>query len=175
MVNYIENADQAALLLRQAQRILVIGCSGSGKSTLSQKIAALKGLAYISMDRDVYWLPGWKDRPRPEAMSLIEGFVAGPAWIMDGTSPRTMPLRLPRTDIVLWLRPHRFVSLYGVIRRWLHYRGRTRPEMADGCPERISREFLSYIWNFEKTQSPRLVEMFEQYGPGIPVVIIRSR
>ncbi len=166
--------DEAARIVEKADRILIIGCSGTGKSTLAQAIASLRGLTYVSMDRDIFWLPGWKSRPRPEAIVLIEQAVAGPRWIMDGNSPGTLPLRLPRTDLVIWRRPPRYVALRGVISRWLRYRGRSRPEMAPGCPERLDWKFLRYIWTFEHDEAPQFQEMLERHGRNVPVVTLKS-
>ena len=135
--------EDAVERLKTAKRVLVIGCSGSGKSTLARQLAARLGLPYVSMDREIFWLPGWQSRPRAEALARLQGIVAQERWIMDGTSPGTLPLRLPRTDLVLWLRPPRWMSIYGVVSRWLRHRGRTRPEMAENCPERIDRAFLA--------------------------------
>jgi adenylate kinase family enzyme len=167
--------EDAAERLKTAERVLVIGCSGSGKSTLAQKLAARLALPYVSMDREIFWLPGWQTRPRAEALARLQAIVAQERWILDGTSPGTLPLRLPRSHLVLWLRPPRWMSLYGVISRWLRLRGQSRPEMADGCPERISREFLSYVWNFEKTESPEITENLAAYGPDVPVCVLKSR
>ncbi|GES45483.1 ATPase AAA [Rhizobium dioscoreae] len=166
--------DEAARIFEKADRILIIGCSGTGKSTLAQAIASLRGLTYVSMDRDIFWLPGWKSRPRPEAIALIEQAVAGPRWIMDGNSPGTLPLRLPRTDLVIWRRSPRYVALRGVISRWLRYRGRSRPEMAPGCPERLDWKFLRYIWTFEHDEAPQFQEMLERHGRNVPVVTLKS-
>jgi adenylate kinase family enzyme len=174
MSNRLLNVEQTARVLKHADRVLVIGCSGSGKSTLAQALSSLFALPYISMDRDVFWMPGWTQRPRAEALEIVVRAVAQPRWIMDGTSPGTLPLRLPRTDLVLWLRPRRHVSLYGVISRWLRFRGRTRPEMAKNCPERVTLEFLSYIWNFEKTESPEIEQKLADYGSEVPVFVVRS-
>lgn len=150
MSNKLVNLEQAASALHAAERVLIIGCSGSGKSTLARKLSGMFQLPYISMDRDVFWLPGWTQRPRAEALDIVERVVAQPRWVMDGTSPGTLPLRLPRTDIILWMRPPRRVSLYGVVGRWLRFRGRTRPEMAENCPERLTPDFLSYILEFRE-------------------------
>lgn len=166
--------DEASSILQKADRILVIGCSGTGKSTLAQAIASLRQLTYVSMDRDIFWLPGWKSRPRAEAISRIEQAVAGPRWIMDGNSPGTLPLRLPRAEIVLWLRPPRHVALRGVFSRWLRYRGRSRPEMAAGCPERLDWKFLHYIWTFERNEVPQFQEMLLRHGGNVPVVTLKS-
>lgn len=174
MSNRLLNAEQAAVTLGTARRILVIGCSGSGKSTLAQTLSRWLALPYVSMDRDVFWMPGWTQRPRAEALEIVERAVAQPQWIMDGTSPGTLPLRLPRTDLVIWMRPPRHVSLYGVISRWVRLRGKTRPEMAENCPERLTLEFLSYVWNFEKTESPEIEQKLADYGSDVPVFIVRS-
>jgi len=166
--------EEATALIKEANRILVIGCSGTGKSTLAQAIASLLGLTYVSMDRDIFWLPGWKSRSRPEAISRIEQAVAGPRWIMDGNSPGTLPLRLPRTEIVLWRRPPRHVALWGVFSRWLRYRGSTRPEMAAGCPEQLTWTFLRYIWTFERNEVPQFQEMLALHGRHVPVLTLKS-
>ncbi|MGQ3236135.1 AAA family ATPase [Shinella sp.] len=167
--------DEAAELLRTAERVLVIGGSGSGKSTLAQGLSTRLAVPYVSMDREIFWLPGWHTRPRAEALARLQTIVAQERWILDGTSPGTLPLRLPRSHLVLWLRPPRWMSLYGVLSRWLKLRGQSRPEMADGCPERISRDFLSYVWNFERTESPEIAENIAAYGPYVPVCVLKSR
>lgn len=161
--------------MNDAQRICVVGCSGSGKSTLSQTQCRLLNLTYISMDRDVFWLPGWKLRPRSEAIELIKGFVAGERWIIDGNSPGTLPTRLARADLVIWMRPKRFVSIYGVLSRWLKHRGTVRPEMAEGCPEKIDWDFLKYVWNFEAKEVPQFQEQFEQARDDLAVIVVTSR
>ncbi|MBB3453287.1 adenylate kinase family enzyme [Rhizobium sp. BK313] len=171
---YAVDIEMAASILKNAERVLVIGCSGTGKSTLAQAIARLRGLTYVSMDRDIFWQPGWKLRPRQESIALMEQAVAGPRWIIDGNSPSTLPLRLPRTDIVLWRRPTRWVALSGVVRRWLRFRGQVRPEMAPGCPEQLDWVFFRYIWTFEKQEAPQFTEMFRLHGKHVPVLTLRS-
>ena len=91
--------EDAAERLKTAERVLVIGCSGSGKSTLAQKLAARLALPYVSMDREIFWLPGWQTRPRAEALARLQAIVAQERWILDGTSPGTLPLRLPRSHL----------------------------------------------------------------------------
>jgi adenylate kinase family enzyme len=167
--------DEAASLLPGATRILVIGCSGSGKSTLAMKLAEHCGLRHISMDKDFFWLPGWVKRDRAEIARLVTTAVAGDRWVMDGTNPSTMPIRLPRAHLVIWMRPLRWVSILGVYRRTIRLRGTVRPEMAEGCVEHLpDREFLSYIWNFEKHSAPKVLAMLAQHGPDVPILQLKS-
>ncbi|MEO3385863.1 AAA family ATPase [Mesorhizobium sp. CAU 1741] len=154
--------------------MLVIGCSGSGKSTLSRALSGALGLPYISMDREFFWMPGWRLRERAEIRQMIAEAAAGERWIMDGTSPGTLDLRLPRADLVVWMRMPRHLCLARVLKRRLQYSGKSRPEMAEGCPERIDMEFLRYIWNFERTESPEIMQALEACNPPVPLLTLRT-
>ncbi len=167
--------EDAASRLARARRVLVIGCSGSGKSTLSRALAARLGLRHVSMDREIFWLPGWQERPRNEALARLAAVLAEENWIIDGTSPGTLHMRLPRTDLVIWMRPPRWVSLRGAFGRWRRYWGRTRPDMADNCPEKIDFEFLHYIWTFERLATPKILRELAAHGPAVPLLTLRSR
>ncbi|WP_210305319.1 AAA family ATPase [Rhizobium tropici] len=167
--------EEAAALVKKANRILVMGCSGGGKSTLSRKIAAHVGLAYVSIDRDVLWLPGWVQRDKAEQRAIIVAKVQGERWIMDGTNPSTFDVRLPRTDLVIWVRMPRLLCIWGAVSRWIKWMGRTRPEMAPGCIEKIDWEFLRFIWTFEEKFTPRVLAGLAEHGPDVPVLQLKSR
>ncbi|MBY3171632.1 P-loop NTPase family protein [Rhizobium laguerreae] len=174
MPRYVDLTEAASHLAR-ADRVLVIGCSGGGKTTLSQSIATTFGLEFQSLDRDVRWLPGWKERGRQEQRALIVELTQRSRWVMDGSGASSFDLRLPRTDLVLWIRVPRRVALLGLARRVACFYGSVRPAMAPGCPERLpDREFLSYIWNFERKYAPIFIQCIDRHGPDVPVAVLRS-
>lgn len=174
MPNSIHIPD-AAKRLRAANHVLVIGCSGGGKSTLSLRIAEHFKLEYQSYDRDVRWLPGWQVRDKVEQRKRIEYLITHERWVMDGNSPSTFDIRLPRTDLVIWLRVPRWVALMGIVRRVLSNYGSVRIDMAEGCPEKLPDwEFLSYIWTFEQKVAPRIIAGLDRYGPNVPVVTLQT-
>jgi adenylate kinase family enzyme len=84
------------------QRVAVIGNSGGGKSVLARRIASLRELPYIEIDR-ISWRDGW--RPAPEAEYRIEHAqaIAQDRWVIDGLGRQdSIAPRLARaTDIVL--------------------------------------------------------------------------
>ena len=166
---------QAADHIRSADRILVMGCSGGGKSTLSQEICARLDLPYVSMDREFFWLPGWVKRDKAEERALIAAKVAEERWLIDGTAPSSFDLRLPRTEFVLWVRMPRWLCIWGALSRALRWLGRSRPDMAPGCPERIDWEFLRYIWDWERKFAPKVLAGLAQHGPDVPVLQLKSR
>jgi adenylate kinase family enzyme len=173
-IHYVDDAFGAGHI-RNARRIMVIGCSGGGKSTLAQKLAHSFDLTYFSIDRDILWLPGWVERSREEQRGRIVERIAVERWIMDGTNPSTFDIRLPRTDIVIWVRMPRLLCVWGVVTRWLKHIGRTRPEMAPGCIEKVDWQFLEFIWTFEKKFSPRVTSAIAAHGPHVPVLQVKSR
>ena len=78
--------------------------------------------------------------------------------------------------MVIWLRMPRWLCYWGIFRRIMRYRGRTRPEMAPGCPEPwFDGEFLRYIWEFETRYSPAITANLEKYGPELPLLTLKSR
>lgn len=174
MPRYI-SSEEAANLLAEAKRILVVGCSGGGKTTLSAGIAVSRALEFQSIDRDVRWLPGWIERERTEQRAIIAQLAQREQWVMDGSGASSFDLRLPRTELVLWVRVPRRIALFGLFKRVFRYYGSVRPTMAEGCPEPIpNRDFLSYIWNFEKRHAPLFVKQIDQHGPNVPVAVLRS-
>lgn len=173
---HVVSISTAAELLRSVDRISVAGVSGAGKSTLSMRIAEARGLRYVSLDRDMRWLPGWTVRDREEQRRLHDAFVAEPRWVIDGTSVGLMETRLKRSDLFIWLRPSRWIALAGIVKRVTANYGRVRPDMADGCPEQLpDREFLNWIWTFEKTQAPRLITAIDTHAPDLPVCVLEKR
>jgi len=175
MPNYIK-PNEISKFSGNLNRILVIGCSGGGKSTLARRLSASMSLSYISIDRDVRWLAGWKAREASERRAIVEKLVLGERWIMDGTYPSSFDVRLPRTDLVLWVRVPRCIALSSVYKRVYKHYGTTRPDMAEGCLEQLpDREFLSYIWNFDKKTAPIVVRQLDLHGPDVPVLVLQSR
>lgn len=136
------------------QRILVIGSPGSGKSTLSHELAKRTGLPLYHLDR-MFWLPGWIERDRAEGRAELKGVLAQDRWIIDGNYGSTLPMRIARADTVVWLDYSTALCLGRALRRWWTYRGQSRPDMTEGCPERLDGEFLLYILNFRRAWRER--------------------
>lgn len=148
------------------RRILVIGCPGSGKSTLAARLAAVTGLPLIALDR-AYWRPGWLASPRGEWGQTIATLTARPAWIMDGNYSATLPERLARADMVVWLDYPRHVCMRRVIWRTARRLGRVDEGLPEGCPPRFDVAFLRHVWNFKTASRPRVVAALESHGAHI--------
>ncbi|CZT35062.1 AAA family ATPase [Rhizobium sp. 9140] len=176
MPHDLKTVAEAAAAVSRANRICVIGCSGGGKTTLARSLGQRLDLPHISMDRVFFWLPGWKKRDRVEERALIQKAVTAERWIMDGTGSSSFDLRMPRTEVVLWLRLPRWLCLLSVFRRVLKSFGRVRPDLAPGCREQWpDREFLAYIWNFESRVAPHIEREIALHGQHVAIFTLKRR
>ena len=130
------------------QRILIIGPCGAGKSTLAIKLGKRLDLPVFHMDQ-LNWKSGWIESSKEELLGKIANVIAADRWIIDGTYGGTLAERIARADTVIYLDfPIRLCILRLLKRIWT-YRGRSRPDMTEGCPERFDAAFLWYLicWN----------------------------
>lgn len=156
------------------RRIAVIGSGGAGKSTFSRELGGILGIAVTHLDR-LYWRPGWQAMPDEAWRDTQRRLVAGEAWILDGNYGGTLDLRLAAADTVIFLDIPRRVCLWGVVQRRLRFRGRSRPDGPWGCPERVTREFLAWIWRYPVDRRPDVLAKLGAYAGGREIVVLRSR
>jgi len=155
------------------KRVLVIGPSGAGKTTLATALAEKTCLPLIHLDTE-YWRPGWVATPDEEWAPIVSELVARDSWIIEGNFSSTFPLRMPRADtIILVIRP-RLSCLWRVFIRYLKYRGATRPDLADGCPEKFDPAFYKWIWDFPNRSLPRIHEALATLGVHATQIAITS-
>lgn len=156
------------------KRILVVGCCGAGKSVLSRELGKKLGLPVVHLDR-LFWLPGWIERSREAFDALLEEELRRDRWVMDGNFSRTFARRLESADAVIFLRYSRFCCLSGVFRRWIRYFGRSRPDLGEGCPEKIDLRFLRFVWNYNRVTLPKMEAQLAGRPGFCRLIELRSR
>lgn len=154
------------------ERIQIIGCSGAGKSTLARLLGEKTGLPVIHGDR-LFWKSGWVESTKEEIDRKILDAVKENTWIFDGNYMRTLPRRLERCDLVIWLDFPTWFCIYRILKRYVCNLGRVRPDMPQGCPEKIDWDFVKWVWTFNKTKRPRLYARLREL-PQDKVVILKS-
>lgn len=156
------------------RRILIVGAGGAGKSTLARRVGERLGLPVIHLDAH-YWRAGWVETPADEWAAVVDRLIAGEAWVMDGNYGGTLERRLARADTVVFLDTPRLVSLWRVLRRALRYRGRTRPDLAPGCPEQLPNwEFVSWIWTYPRRRRGAILARLERLRGEKAIHVLRS-
>lgn len=152
---------------------MVIGSSGAGKSTLARRLGERLGIEVIHLDA-LFWKPGWVETPRPEWAALQRELVRRPAWIMDGGYGGTLDIRYQAADTIVFLDLPRLVCIWRAIKRRVANHGRTRPDMAAGCPERLDPGHLKYIWDYPKRRRGQVLQKLAEYAASKRCVHLRS-
>ncbi|HEY0459516.1 MAG TPA: DNA topology modulation protein [Pyrinomonadaceae bacterium] len=155
------------------KRILIIGSGGAGKSTLALRLGETIGIEVVHLDR-IHWKPGWTESPKDKFRDDVEEILKKERWIMDGNYGGTMEMRLKACDTVIFLDFPRPVCLYRVIKRRLTYRGTHRPDMTEGCHEKIDFEFLHWIWTFPTRAKSEIEERLKKIGSDKTIIRLRS-
>ena len=155
------------------KRIQIMGCSGAGKSTLARRLGEKTGIPVVHIDK-LFWKSGWVESSAAEIDEKILTAAAEPCWIMDGNYTRTLPQRLEKCDLVIYLDFPRWFCIYSVLGRYLKNIGRVRPDMGEGCPEKVDREFLTWVWQYNGKHRAKFYELFAAM-PEEKVVILKNR
>ncbi len=156
------------------RRILIIGSGGAGKSTVARLLGTKLALPIIHLDAH-YWHPGWLATPPDVWRAQVAELTARDAWVMDGNYGGTMEQRLAACDTVVFLDLPRTVCLWRLMRRAVRYAGRSRPDMTPGCPEKLSWEFVWWVWSYSSRRRPGILKRLAALPDTTRVVHLLSR
>jgi len=156
------------------KRIAIIGSGGAGKSTLATQIGDKLNLPVYHLDA-LFWKPGWVEPAKEEWIEIQENICSKEEWIADGNYGGTMELRLIKCDTVIFLDLPRMTCVFRALKRSITYRNRTRPDMAENCPEKIDRNFIKWIWGYPKSRRPKILKKLKEIEPEKSVFVLSTR
>lgn len=153
-------------------KVCLFGCPGSGKSTLGKSLSSIMNIKVYHLD-NIYWLPNWVNISREEFNRKLGELLALDQYIIEGNYNRTLQLRLDECDLAIYLDFNRYACLTSVIKRYFQYRNKTRDDITPGCDEALDKQFISYVWNFNKNHRKDYYSKLENMNK--PYVILKSR
>jgi len=145
------------------QKILVIGSPGSGKSTLALKLGKRLSLPVIHLDNH-FWNPGWIETPEDKWHAIVSKLVSGDQWIIDGNFSRTFDIRFPAADTIIYLDFPTRICMWRIFKRIFNGYGKVRPDLAEGCPEKIDFVFFKWVWTFRKKHRSNTLKYLSDYS-----------
>ena len=147
-------------------KIMILGNSGSGKSTLARKLGEILDIEPTHLDV-LHWLPNWVESDVWHKVELLAPVLRRDRWIVDGNYRKVLwHERLNDADTVICLDINRFKCLYQAFKRSRIYKGKTRPDMGEGCEEKFDLEFAKWILFSSKRRKKNLetVEFLKTKG-----------
>ncbi|MDF2890420.1 MAG: topology modulation protein [Clostridia bacterium] len=156
------------------KKILIIGSGGAGKSTLARKLGDITGIDIVHLDK-IFWQPGWVSISREALADKIKAIIPGDSWIIDGNYSGTMELRMEAADAIIYLDFSTIVCLCGIFKRWMMYSGKKRPDITEGCNEKIDWAFFYWVLTYRRRNRKKLLAMLHKYAEGRKIVILKNR
>ena len=155
------------------KRIVLIGSGGSGKSTLARELGRILSIEVYHLDA-IFWKPGWISTPKYEQKAVQEELVSHTSWIIDGNYGGTIDIRLQAADTIIFIDLPRWICMIRVLKRRFQYRNKKRMDMAEGCKERVSLEFLKWVWEYPDKQKPKILEKLKRLSNEKKIIILKS-
>lgn len=146
-------------------RIAIIGYSGSGKSTTARIISKCAHLPTLHLD-SVHFAPGWSERSDEECRAILSEFMKQDHWVIDGNYVKLChEERLQLADTILFFDFNRFTCFVRAHKRYRKFKGQTRPDLGEGCPEKMDWEFIRWLlWDGRKKERRhRFKHIVERY------------
>ena len=155
------------------RKVLVIGPGGAGKSTFARRLGQLLNIEVKHLD-SFYWRAGWTKPSEEDWLQKVTELTSADAWIIDGNFGGTLEFRLKHCDTIIFLDMPRLLCIWRITKRRLLYRNRSRPDMAEGCNEKLDLEFLDWVWSYSRRSRPRVVKLLNEHYGSKQVVWLRS-
>ncbi|WP_033543758.1 topology modulation protein [Planococcus sp. CAU13] len=160
------------------KKIIVAGVSaGAGKSTFARQLSEKLDIPVHHLDA-YYWKAGWVERDTAEFKAIQQHLVQEKTWIIEGNYGSSMDIRLKEADTFIYLELPLRVCVYRALKRWMLNRGKTRPDMAEGCPEKMDIAFLKFIittYADRKTEMRQRARNFMESDPNRRSIILETQ
>jgi len=148
-------------MIKNINKISIIGGPGTGKSTLSNNLGKVLNLPVYHID-GLHYLENWQIRDKNERDQIILDTIKNSKWIMDGTYHSTLEMRVKNSDIIIFLNYSTFSRIKGILTRYFKNGNKEKPEIP-GCKERMTLEFFKFTINWNKTKGKTINNVLEKY------------
>ena len=159
-------------MLKDMNRISVIGGPGTGKSTLANNIGKELNLPIYHLDA-IHHLENWKVRDSVERDKIILEKIEEERWVIDGTYKSTLEARVKKSDMVIFLNYSTIARVRSVLSRYFKNKGKEKPEIP-GCKEQMNWKFLKLVIKWEQGRINIINETLEK-NKDKNIIIFKNR
>lgn len=160
------------MMIKNAQRISIIGGSGTGKTTLANNLGRKLNLPVCHID-GIHHLENWKIRNKEERDQIILERIKEKRWIIDGTYSSTLKQRLEKAELVIYLDYSSMAQVKGALGRYIKNHGKEKPEIPV-CEEKMSFDFLIWVLKWRKNKRANVIQEIEKIDSS-KVIVFKNR
>ena len=159
------------MLNQTMKKICILGISGAGKTHFARKLADKTKLPLHHMDQ-LFWAEGWRPVADDKWQRKEEGIVKQDQWIIEGYIDSDHCGRLTQADHIIFLDYSGLRCAMNGLKRWLAYRNKTRPEMAEDCTETLD---LKFIWTMlRRKERPEIIKALKTVSSQNKIITLNT-
>ncbi len=159
-------------MIKDANRISIIGGCGTGKTVLANNLALELNLPIYHIDAIAH-LENWKRRDKKERDEILLEKLSEPRWIIEGTYTSTLTPRLEKSDFVIYLDYSSMAQIKGILKRYIKNHGKEKKEIP-GCKERMTLKFLFFTLNWRRKRRKIIFEKIKDIDKN-KILIFRNQ
>ena len=159
-------------MLKNINKISIIGGSGTGKTTLSESLSKDVNIPVYHID-GIHHLKNWKVRDSNERDKIILDLIKKEKWIIDGTYHSTLQARLEKSDLIIYLDYSTLAQVKGALGRFIKNHGKEKPEIP-GCNEQMTFKFFIFVVNWRKNKRQFIIDALENIDKD-KILIFKNR
>ncbi|EAD4257050.1 ATP-binding cassette domain-containing protein [Listeria monocytogenes] len=157
----MDKYNELQTVLKNKEKVLIIGPNGAGKSTLATELGKHYDFEVCHLDK-LFWQENWNAVAKADFEDKVDNIMSSKKkYIIDGDYFFNLEKRLEHADLVIWIKIPLFLCVANIIKRRFKYMTNVRPDVTEGCDEKLNLSFLLYALKYNKRSGKQTKELLD--------------
>ncbi|CWU58404.1 TPA: ATP-binding cassette domain-containing protein [Listeria monocytogenes] len=157
----MDKYNELQTVLKNKEKVLIIGPNGAGKSTFATELGKHYDFEVCHLDK-LFWQENWNAVAKADFEDKVDNIMSSKKkYIIDGDYFFNLEKRLEHADLVIWIKIPLFLCVANIIKRRFKYMTNVRPDVTEGCDEKLNLSFLLYALKYNKRSGKQTKELLD--------------
>ncbi|EAE3029179.1 ATP-binding cassette domain-containing protein [Listeria monocytogenes] len=157
----MDKYNELQTVLKNKEKVLIIGPNGAGKSTFATELGKHYDFEVCHLDK-LFWQENWNAVAKADFEDKVDNIMSSKKkYIIDGDYFFNLEKRLEHADLVIWIKIPLFLCVANIIKRRFKYMANVRPDVTEGCDEKLNLSFLLYALKYNKRSGKQTKELLD--------------
>ncbi|HCB4265016.1 TPA: AAA family ATPase, partial [Listeria monocytogenes] len=157
----MDKYNELQTVLKNKEKVLIIGPNGAGKSTFATELGKHYDFEVCHLDK-LFWQENWNAVAKADFEDKVDNIMSSKKkYIIDGDYFFNLEKRLEHADLVIWIKIPLFLCVANIIKRRFKYMTNVRPDVTEGCDEKLNFSFLLYALKYNKRSGKQTKELLD--------------
>ncbi|EGR8765005.1 AAA family ATPase [Listeria monocytogenes] len=157
----MDKYNELQTVLKNKEKVLIIGPNGAGKSTFATELGKHYDFEVCHLDK-LFWQENWNAVAKADFEDKVDNIMSSKKkYIIDGDYFFNLEKRLEHADLVIWIKIPLFLCVANIIKRRFKYMTNVRPDVTEGCDEKLNLSLLLYALKYNKRSGKQTKELLD--------------